>query len=134
MKDVLQNVNMSRASLHRHFNAAIGRPPKAEILRVRLERAKRFLAETEIPVCEVAARTGFQNPEHFSYLFKARSGQTPGKFRAASKAAHQPLLAKVKGKAGGLPPNPRPQPSNLEPASASISASVMERGSVRSRH
>jgi len=90
LKDVLRTVHLSRASLHRHFNAALGRSPKAEILRVRLERAKRLLAETELPQREIASRAGFRNPEHSSDLFKSNNGQTPGQFRAATKAAKKP--------------------------------------------
>ena len=91
LQDVLQSVHLSRASLHRHFNAALGRSPKAEILRVRLERAKQLLAETELPLYEIASRTGFRNPEHFSYLFKSKSGQTPGQFRREAKASAKPV-------------------------------------------
>ena len=92
LQDVLQSVHLSRASLHRHFNAALGRSPKAEILRVRLQRAKQLLAETELPLYEIASRTGFRNPEHFSYLFKSKSGQTPGQFRREAKASGKPIV------------------------------------------
>ncbi|MCX5772666.1 MAG: helix-turn-helix domain-containing protein [Candidatus Hydrogenedentes bacterium] len=85
--DLLKVVHLSRATLHRRFRAALGRSPKAEILRVRLEQSRRLLVETDLTLTEVARRVGFASPEHFCYLFKAKLGQTPGKFRANARAS-----------------------------------------------
>lgn len=94
--DLLKVVHLSRAALHRRFRAALGRSPKAEILRIRLERACRLLAETDLPLAEVALRVGFSSPEHFSYLFKAKLGQTPGQCRAASRFSSHPKPGRSK--------------------------------------
>ena len=58
---------------------------------MRLERAKQLLAETEFPLYEIASRTGFRNPEHFSSLFRSKSCQTPGQFRREAKASAKPV-------------------------------------------
>lgn len=81
--DVLANVPLSRSSLERRFVKLVGRAPKAEILRVQLERARQLLVETDWTLAEVAERSGFRHTEHFCSLFKKKTGQTPGRFRSA---------------------------------------------------
>jgi len=49
---------------------------------VRLERARRLLAESELPIIEIAAETGWSSLGHFNALFLRRVGRTPGAFRA----------------------------------------------------
>jgi LacI family transcriptional regulator len=62
-----------------------GRTPKAEILRTQLDRVRRLLAETDLPLKQIASKTGFQYPEYMSTAFKERTGQTPGQYRRSSQ-------------------------------------------------
>jgi LacI family transcriptional regulator len=84
VEDVLANVPMSRSVFERRFARLFGRSPKAEILRARLDRVKQLLAETEIPVKQIALKAGFTHPEYMNVIFKARIGQTPGQYRAST--------------------------------------------------
>jgi LacI family transcriptional regulator len=84
VSDVLQAVPMSRSTLDRRFIENLGYSPKDEILRVRLNRAKQLLAETELPLALIAERVGLEHVEHFSRIFKNRVGTTPSAFRAQS--------------------------------------------------
>jgi LacI family transcriptional regulator len=86
VEDVLDQVPLSRSTLERRFGKVIGRSPKAEILRVRLERAKRLLAETDYSLLAIAQMTGFKHAEYLSVVFKQKTKQTPGQFRAASRS------------------------------------------------
>ena len=81
---VLKVVPLSRSSLERRFAKVLGRSPKAEILRVQLERAKKLLAETKFPLSVIAEKSGFKHPEYLSVIFKRKVGITPGQFRARS--------------------------------------------------
>lgn len=83
--DLLQAVGLSRSSLERRFAQVLGRSPKAEILRVRLQRAKQLLMDSQLPLSSVAEKAGFEHPEHMSRLFKKKIGVTPGQFRAQSQ-------------------------------------------------
>lgn len=78
---LLKVASLSRSALERRFAALVGRSPKAEILRVQLERARQLLGETDLPLPVVAERCGFKHPEYFSALFKLKTGLTPGRFR-----------------------------------------------------
>ena len=83
--DVLKVVPLSRSVLHRRFAGLVGRSPKAEMLRLRLDRAKRLLAETDLALYTIATKTAFNSPEHFSVLFKAKTGLPPGEFRRRAR-------------------------------------------------
>jgi LacI family transcriptional regulator len=59
VSEVISSIRHSRSTLERRVKAALGRTLKAEITRVRVERAKLLLQETELPVGVVAIRSGF---------------------------------------------------------------------------
>ena len=46
-----------------------------------IERSKQLLIETRLPVSEIAYQLGFEYPQHFSRLFKSRTGMTPNEYR-----------------------------------------------------
>jgi LacI family transcriptional regulator len=81
VSDVLRAVAMSRSALDRHFIKIMGRSPKDEILRVRLNRAKQLLAETDFPQALIAEKVGLEHVEYLSRIFKKRVGLTPSEFR-----------------------------------------------------
>ena len=46
-----------------------------------IERSKMLLAETRLPVSEIAYQLGFDYPQHFTRLFKSRTATTPNEYR-----------------------------------------------------
>jgi LacI family transcriptional regulator len=85
VEDVLAHVPLSRSVFERRFDRLFGHTPKAEILRTRLDRLKQLLAETELPLKQIATKVGFEHPEYMNVFFKERTGLTPGQFRAAAQ-------------------------------------------------
>ncbi|MHB8898476.1 MAG: AraC family transcriptional regulator [Thermoguttaceae bacterium] len=79
--DILREISVSRSWLERRFQAALGRSPAEEIRRVRLQRATQLLADTELPVPQVAAASGFASREYLAYALKQATGLTPSEFR-----------------------------------------------------
>ena len=63
----------------------LGRSPKDEILRVRLNRAKQLLAQTDFSLAMVTKKVGFEHTEYLSVIFKKKTGLTPGQFRNQSR-------------------------------------------------
>lgn len=92
--DVLRSVPLSRSTLERRFMEVLNRSPKDEILRVRLNRAKQLLAETDFPLRLIAEKVGHEHSEYFSVIFKKKTGLTPAQFRAQAhnNAAADKLL------------------------------------------
>jgi LacI family transcriptional regulator len=84
MKEVLKHAALSRSLLERKFRQYLGHSPQAEIRSVQLKRVKQLLAESDLPLNEIAGLAGYAHPEYMSVVFKRETGQTPGQFRSAS--------------------------------------------------
>lgn len=63
------------------FKQAAGRTINEYITLERLNRAKEFLAETNIRLYDVCYKVGYLSPSYFSRLFKKHTGLTPGEYR-----------------------------------------------------
>lgn len=85
--EVLRHVPLSRRVLESRFQQILGRTPHQEILRLRIDRVKHLLLETELPLSAIARLTGFRHPEYLSVAFKRSEGQTPREFRQRNKHA-----------------------------------------------
>jgi LacI family transcriptional regulator len=85
LKDSAQWTNLSRRELERRMQKLLGRCPKEEITRVQVERAKRLLTETDLPVAAIAAKCGFGEPKYFNQVFHAKAGLPPGAYRRSRK-------------------------------------------------
>ena len=79
--DVARVTYMSRSTLERQMASAIKRTPKAEIQRVKFDRVKELLGDTDLPLTAVAKRAGFEHPQYMSEAFKREFGRTPGEYR-----------------------------------------------------
>lgn len=74
-----------RRALERRFKAAWGRTPHEAIIGARLERARRILAATDLPLDEVARESGFGGLQRFHIAFKENEGLSPGAWRRAHR-------------------------------------------------
>jgi LacI family transcriptional regulator len=81
VRDLLARVPLSRRVLESRFKERIGRTPHEEITRIRMERVKTLLLETDLPLAAIAKRTGFNYIEYLNEAFKKWVGTTPGKYR-----------------------------------------------------
>ncbi|MFA5203688.1 MAG: DNA-binding transcriptional regulator [Lentisphaeria bacterium] len=72
---------VSRRVLERKFREVVGQSPLQEIRRLRLARAARLLAETALPVAEIAARCGFSAVQKLDDAFRREHGLAPRRYR-----------------------------------------------------
>ena len=72
---------MTRRSLERRFQAAVGHGVYDEIVRCRLERAKRLLIGTDLSLKEVALAAGFTSADGMGRVFRRLEGLTPVEYR-----------------------------------------------------
>ncbi|MEX1049405.1 MAG: substrate-binding domain-containing protein [Akkermansiaceae bacterium] len=72
---------VSRRVLERRFLSALGRSPLAMIQHERVERAKKLLTTTDLPVAAIAERCGFQSNERLTVNFKSSVGMPPAAYR-----------------------------------------------------
>ena len=76
---------LSPSRFHAVFRAAFGVAPARWIQERRMGRARELLAGSDLPIQDVAQRSGFQDPFHFSRLFKRREGLAPIAYRERSR-------------------------------------------------
>ena len=68
----------------RLFKKITGVTPHAYLAALRVERARRLLAETDLSITEVGARVGYGSQSHFTKVFREATGLTPRAFREAA--------------------------------------------------
>ncbi|HZQ48375.1 MAG TPA: substrate-binding domain-containing protein, partial [Verrucomicrobiae bacterium] len=85
IEDVLKVVPLSRRLFESRFKKLLGHTPHEEIIRVRMNRVKEMLTETELPLADIAERTGFEHVEYLSAAFKKREGLPPNRYRAQNQ-------------------------------------------------
>ncbi|MAO15761.1 XylR family transcriptional regulator [Leeuwenhoekiella sp.] len=81
IEDVLNLVPMTRRVFEKKFVEIVGRTPYKEMQRVRVNRLKELLTETELGLFDIAEKTGFEHISYMSYLFKRETGISPIAYR-----------------------------------------------------
>jgi AraC family transcriptional regulator len=79
---------------HRIWHAMHGETVAATVKRLRLHRAAGYIAHTGWPMHEVARRSGYDNLQSFTRIFKSVYGMPPARYRAqGSHAAFRVAVA-----------------------------------------
>ena len=81
LSQIAANAGVSRTTVAQLFEQELGRSVGAEILRQRLDFAKRLLTNDVLSIAEIAHRTGFCNPAYFTNTFHRATGLTPKAWR-----------------------------------------------------
>lgn len=68
-------------TLEKTFLASIGETPGAYYLRLRLNAARRLVLDTQLPMADIAARTGFSSAAAYSRAFSRAFSVSPTKLR-----------------------------------------------------
>ncbi len=82
-----RRAGVSVRRLETMFRAALGTSPGAYYTGLRLLAARRLVADTALPLGEVAVRTGFGSLSAFSRAFRRETGMTARDARAAARLA-----------------------------------------------
>ena len=77
---------LSEFHFARLFKKITGATPHTYLASVRIERARRLLAESDLPITEVGATVGHASQSHFTKVFREATGMTPHTFRRAARA------------------------------------------------
>ena len=82
--DIARRLGLSQRRLEMLFSERLGTSPGRFFLDLRLDEARRMVADTRLPLQEIALRTGFSSQMAFSRAFRARFGGTASGLRSAS--------------------------------------------------
>jgi AraC-like DNA-binding protein len=77
MEQVAAYVNLSEKHLCRKFRETFSVPPQKYLLKIRMEKARKLLRETELKVKEVADSVGYGSPLGFSEMYRRHFGISP---------------------------------------------------------
>lgn len=89
--DVARAVGVETRTLQNYFRKSIDRPIATEIRRVRIERAKRELAQGDRPLSAIARDAGFGTIQRLYEVFRRELGVSPSTYRGQRQLAEPPV-------------------------------------------
>ena len=78
---IARRAGVTATTLEIIFRKSIGETPGAYYLRLRLNAARRLVVDTQVPMADIAARTGFSSAASFSRAFSQAFGEAPTRMR-----------------------------------------------------
>ena len=83
--DMAALCRVSPTHFSRIFRREAGMTFQQFLARTRLELASRLLADSELPIGEIALRVGFDDPAYFARFFRRQTGVTPSDHRSRAR-------------------------------------------------
>ena len=81
LRQAVARAGVAERTLKRRFKAATGATLIQYLQNCRIEAAKRQLEGSHVPVDEISADVGYEDPAFFRRLFKRSTGLTPSQYR-----------------------------------------------------
>jgi LacI family transcriptional regulator len=78
---IAKEIQVSRRTLENRFREKLGRTVASEILRLRIERVKRELIGSDVPIYQIVRRVGFGSRRTLNERFLAMVGCTPREYQ-----------------------------------------------------
>ena len=82
--DIAKALNIDRTHFYRIFKTDIGMSPEEYLINFKIQKAKQFLSETQLPISTVAQYVGYTYASFYSIFYK-RTNMTPSQFRLSLK-------------------------------------------------
>lgn len=84
--ELSQRAGLSQRQLERLFLKYCGTTPTRHYMHIRLERARRLLCQTSMPILSVALACGFSTASHFSQAYHGHFGHAPSAERKPNRS------------------------------------------------
>lgn len=85
VQQLARNLYVSYAWFRKAFKEEVGESPVQYHLNRRMDRARELLTGSDLPVRQISDSLGFKNQNHFSALFKRKTGVSPLNYRQPEK-------------------------------------------------
>lgn len=82
---IARKAGFSPSTFRRAWQKEYGLPPAQVLQEIRMHNAARLLAETTIPVKQVAMETGYADPLYFSKVFRKKYAESPLEYRTRTQ-------------------------------------------------
>jgi transcriptional regulator GlxA family with amidase domain len=87
--DIADGIGMDRYAFGRRFKLTTGITPHQYVIRCRIRKAMKLLADGRSSLADIALEVGCSCQSHFTTLFRDHVGTTPGKFRRRAAPAFE---------------------------------------------
>ena len=84
LKDLCRISNMSRSTLLSQFHTLCNCSPTEYIQSVRIDNAKKMLADTDVSIATIAQECGFYDISHFTTTFFQKTNLLPKEYRGSN--------------------------------------------------
>lgn len=81
VKDILSGIGLTRRQVERIFQQELHISPAKYYMKLRLERARLLLHQTNTPIVDIAMASGFSSASHFSKAYRDFYGHSPHRAR-----------------------------------------------------
>ncbi|MEA1675844.1 AraC family transcriptional regulator [Nitrospirillum sp. BR 11163] len=81
LREIAAALGLSSGYFLQAFRQSVGETPHRWLTACRLEHAKRLLAESTVPLVEIAMACGFSDQSHLTRVFTQHVGKPPGAWR-----------------------------------------------------
>jgi transcriptional regulator GlxA family with amidase domain len=95
--ELCSSLHIGRRQLERRFQSDIGLSPAEYRKKLRLERARWLLENSDLDVTSVGFECGFQCATHFARQVKKEFGVSPRELRAAERRSSESEALKIRG-------------------------------------
>lgn len=84
--EIARRLGMGETQFRKRFRIMTSRTPHQYLRERQVQQAAGMLSETSLSVKRIAQIVGFEDPYHFSRLFRELTGQSPARFRRGRSA------------------------------------------------
>lgn len=81
LAEMAEHCGIQRTQLGKVFQKLTGSTPMEYLFRIRMERAKTLLRESDIKIIDIAFECGYGTSQYFANTFKQATGATPSEYR-----------------------------------------------------
>ncbi|XKK64402.1 AraC family transcriptional regulator [Streptomyces sp. ARC32] len=91
VESLAREAGLSRSVFAQLFRELVGQPPMRHLTLRRLQEARRQLAETSVPLQEIARLIGYGSQVGFHLAFRKEYAMTPGEYRNRNRTGPAPV-------------------------------------------
>lgn len=84
LEDLAEELQLSKSYINASFKKYTGRAPIDFFINLKMQEACKLLKATELYICEIGQKLGYDDPYYFSRIFKKVIGVSPKEYRNGS--------------------------------------------------